>query len=798
MTPKSICFLIIFAFYCLILLFSKAEAQIPTGASFWLKADLGVTESNEVVSEWMDESGTTTKSAFQTTPINQPTILRKSINNLPAIHFDGRYNYMDCAPVFPVSKDYTISIVSRVLDFSHGNSLVSGNNHSISFGYSPTPIVRNDTLPAPYAISNIPLVIGQPSIVTVSYNQSTQVASIYVNGEFADSAIIGPNKDPKVYIGAFQGIASFSGDIGEIVLYSRTLSKTDRQQLEAYLFNKYAILPNPAPDSIFTAIPKHLQFYTREDDDSATVRISGKYFDAGYDSICLKYFKNNIFVGRTAKALLYVGGKAAFSFNPRIHAELSEYSFLLTVKSATVEKQIAFRDSVVCGDLILINGQSNSIANNLGYTNQFFRTFGFNQSHNLGDTAWSLSSTAFSFGGGSEAGSWGVRLQDLMMKTYQLPICVINGGVGGTSISLHQPDPLNPTNLLTIYGGMLYRAIKANVATKAKVLFWYQGESDVVSNYYVNFKALYNAWKQDYPNLRKIYVMQVRPGCTLGYGADVRDLLRTLQDSFPNIESVSTMGLPGHDGCHFQPIGYSQLGDQLFRLLSRDFYGATDRDQISSPNIHQAYYANSAHTRIGLTFWPEETRFVLPADTMVGSFTERIKDYFFLNDTGSVVESMSTSRNRIFLDLKKPSSSKIINYLPDKYYNDTAAIYEGPWITNTRGIGAFSFYHVPIVDSAQASVLPKDPNSNISLEAYPNPSDGKFIIRYTLPETQNVTITISDLLGRTIVTIEKGYLNAGEHDEAFDTNTFKFPIGVYICKLRMGHTRKTIAISVHH
>jgi hypothetical protein len=574
------------------------------------------------------------------------------------------------------------------------------------------------------------------------------------------------------------------------------LSKSDREQLESYLFNKYAILPNPAPDSIYIVIPKHLQFYPRGDDDSATVAISGNYYDAGYDSIYLKFFMNGTLVSRISEPLVYESGKAAFAFAPRIHAELSEYSFLLGVKSTTVDKQIAFRDSIVCGDALLIDGQSNAINNNLGYTNEFYRTFGLNQSHNTTDTAWAISSTDVGFGGGAEVGSWGLRLQELIMNTYQIPTCIINGGVGATTIAQHLRDPLNSTNLLTIYGGMLFRAIKANVAAKAKVLFWYQGESDVITNYSSNFHALYNSWKEDYPNVQKIYVMQVRPGCTAGFGADVRDLLRTLQDSFPNIESVSTMGLPGHDGCHFVPIGYSGLGDQLFRLLTRDFYGSTDRDQVSSPNIHQAYYANSAHTRIGLTFLPEETQFVLPADTMIGSFTDSINNYFYLNDTGSVVKSLSTSRNRIFLDLKNPSSARLITYLPDKYYNDTAAIYEGPWITNTRSIGAFSFYHVPIVDSAQAGVSIASDANEVTLEVYPNPSNGKFTLSYMLSKNQGVTITITDLLGRTIASIVKGKLSAGAHEESFDMNALKIANGIYVCKLEAGNVMKTISISV--
>ena len=70
MTQKSAYLIGIFSFF---LTFSIGKAQIPSGASFWLRADSAVISSGSVISEWKDVSGTTTKSAFQTLPISQPT-----------------------------------------------------------------------------------------------------------------------------------------------------------------------------------------------------------------------------------------------------------------------------------------------------------------------------------------------------------------------------------------------------------------------------------------------------------------------------------------------------------------------------------------------------------------------------------------------------------------------------------------------------------------------------------------------------------------------------------------------------
>jgi hypothetical protein len=102
------------------------------------------------------------------------------------------------------------------------------------------------------------------------------------------------------------------------------------------------------------------------------------------------------------------------------------------------------------------------------------------------------------------------------------------------------------------------------------------------------------------------------------------------------------------------------------------------------------------------------------------------------------------------------------------------------------------------VDSAQAGLSQKNTSGNLTLKVYPNPSDGKFTIQYTLSKDENVIITITDLLGRSILILTKGNLNAGEYNETFVTKDLKISNGMYICKLQAGDITKTIAISVQH
>ena len=39
---------------------------------------------------------------------------------------------------------------------------------------------------------------------------------------------------------------------------------------------------------------------------------------------------------------------------------------------------------------------------------------------------------------------------------------------------------------------------------------------------------------------------------------------------------MSTVGIGGHDGCHYTDAGYRQMAGWIFRLVARDLYGSSD------------------------------------------------------------------------------------------------------------------------------------------------------------------------------------------------------------------------------
>ncbi|MHC1736753.1 MAG: T9SS type A sorting domain-containing protein [Ignavibacteriaceae bacterium] len=88
-----------------------------------------------------------------------------------------------------------------------------------------------------------------------------------------------------------------------------------------------------------------------------------------------------------------------------------------------------------------------------------------------------------------------------------------------------------------------------------------------------------------------------------------------------------------------------------------------------------------------------------------------------------------------------------------------------------------------------------DPPSEYSLsQNYPNPFNPETVIRYQLPASSKVTLTIYDILGKEATKLVNEEQEAGSHTVKF--NASKLVSGVYICRIIAGDFVKTIKMSL--
>ena len=244
---------------------ASSNPSIPTqNLRLWLRSDAGITLNGSTVSQWADQSGSGTH-AVQATSTSQPTLVSGVVNSKPAVRFDGVNDFLNFTLPVNGLSGATIVLVSsaaqdidgdwngvasapifwnetaswgalhlspfqRLVKFRFGTGQTSNLNTytrpvTINAGWSLTTAIKNGTTESLYG--NSVLVLSQGGKLSTLAN-------------IRDTAALGQGYNDNTY---------FPGDIAEVLVYTRTLTDTERQQVEQYLLTKYAITPpvNQAP-----------------------------------------------------------------------------------------------------------------------------------------------------------------------------------------------------------------------------------------------------------------------------------------------------------------------------------------------------------------------------------------------------------------------------------------------------------------------------------------------------------------------------------------------------------------------
>jgi autotransporter-associated beta strand protein len=386
----------------------------------------------------------------------------------------------------------------------------------------------------------------------------------------------------------------------------------------------------------------------------------------------------------------------AYDFTATIPAGLFTYRVVYGTTTAGTDTNITTVNNLLCGDAYIIEGQSNAQATDnsepqVDTSDPWIKTYDLS----LGWGPAYAKPTSPNWG--SKIGFWGMKLGQRIIADHQMPVCFINGAVGGTFIIQHQPNPVNRTQAgssYSIYANLLNRVIGARLTHGIRGIFWHQGESDCstfgpildpdYTTYQQNFLSMTSAWKQDFPNFQRYILWQVMPNaCSIGpYGDELRDVQRKLPSLYSKMSILNTLGLSGYEGCHFSKIGYENMGNRIAAVVARDFYGVGTGSHVTAPLVKRVYFTSSARTAITVEFdqpmsW---SSFSLPN--------------WHVNDVANLVTSGSASGNSITLQLSgAAAANSTLTYLKDEW-NHTEGVSTLLYGANT--IPAVSFASEPI------------------------------------------------------------------------------------------------------
>lgn len=471
-----------------------------------------------------------------------------------------------------------------------------------------------------------------------------------------------------------------------------------------------------AQSLVITQAPEDYQLYPRDGRDSAMVYFAGKLKQqSDLIGLKLKAFKDDVLYDQ--EMISFEGN--TFSISTKIHAGLHQFRFELYLRKQDQDSLYFVADSVVCGDAYIITGQSNSHPSSTlsTFSSPYCRSFGVKTGYESyteedkkvrwGRASGSCPGLKREVGGWFiknpfGVGVWGMELSRLIVEKYQIPVCIINGGSGSSSIEQNMLYPEQPS-LETSFGRLAYRVDQAGLKDKIKAIFWHQGESNTntvegYQNYPKNFDTLQKDWRRVYTGLQKIYLFQLHPGCGRkyqGYYQELREIQNQLANQYEMVEIMSSLGVTGHDGCHFSYQGYLEFAQRILPLVARDFYGEKPKEIITPAKLLGVQY--TAKGKITLTF---DQPIAVEEKSTVKSKTRFLKDQFFFKKDlegeflPTQVKALEAVQNQLHISLDNQDLYKYITYLPSKFYTGTTETYNGPWLMGSKnGLGALSFHH---------------------------------------------------------------------------------------------------------
>lgn len=438
--------------------------------------------------------------------------------------------------------------------------------------------------------------------------------------------------------------------------------------------------------------PVNNQFFARNPNTNlGTVYYNGTQ-SGSPDTVYLKVYKTLSGGSETLDATYrqaLVGG--AYTFSAPIAAGLITYRAVYGTTTGGTDTDVASVTNLICGDAFIIEGQSNALATDNAepsapapspWIRSYGKTLGWGNAVNKS----SLSEL--------QLGVWGMILAQRLVANNAMPVCIINGAVGGTRIDQHMANPTGhgtAGSLYSIYANLYNRVTGAKLTHGIRGVLWHQGEQDQGSGgpdgdydykfyqqYFVNMTA---AWKQDFPNIQNYYLFQIWPAACgdTSRNDQLREAQRTLPFLYSNMRIMSTLGIVPGSSCHYEPAGYQMFSDLIGPLIEQDVYDSFPASVFAAANLKKAWFTTAAHNEIALEF-----------DQSM--WNNGSKSLYFLDGVAANATSSTASGNVIKLSLPVTSSAKEITYLKGVDWDGI----QPNLVYGSNGIAALTFADVAI------------------------------------------------------------------------------------------------------
>jgi hypothetical protein len=430
--------------------------------------------------------------------------------------------------------------------------------------------------------------------------------------------------------------------------------------------------------------PADYQLYPRNANNTSEVVFL--FTSAQSGTVKLQVRENGVLIKEISKSFL---PKDTVSISATIEAKPSEYSFTLQVGQQTIE-----RKNIVCGDFLVLYGQSNIKAlsgiDDFQVDTRLLRNY--DTKHPSEPNVWSTAELPY-----ASTGIIGLQLQSLILEKYGIPTCIINGSRGGASIySLLDGGEYYQTLMKRVEG--------AGAKGHIKAIIWRQGEAETcnwykdIEDYPMHFTQLMSQIDRDFPEIHKFYNIQtgILHCNQMEDAGKLREYMRKTRYLFPKVETTNMHLLPLSDDVHYTKDAYIQTARELLPLLGRDLYKDQDYPEIRPPDI-QNVYRNATGDTLVLEF-EKGQNIHFPEPISKDGFVWKMEDYFYVNTITQaqhdLVHSGWAKENKVYLKLNWNIYEGYVTYLPS--YAQSSPPRQEIQLKNSKGLRAMSFYQFPV------------------------------------------------------------------------------------------------------
>ncbi|WP_176706228.1 S-layer homology domain-containing protein [Paenibacillus hemerocallicola] len=372
----------------------QAPGGVASGLLLWLNpASVGATVANGgAVAEWKDLSGTDNH-AVQAVNGNQPVYYNNAANNVnfnPVVKFDGANEYLDLQ-----GNKLPQGTTPRTIVAVGQTAAASANKYLISWGTgSPNSMMGMMQLGtkgalsgygAPYASPDGFWKQGIPNELFGMWegNAGGKLASLYSRMGLLDSSQMTTwnTSGSSARVGAIVGSLSenWQGAIGDVMVYNRVLTDSERQRISTYLALKYGYMIDQAQGQ--------LSNYIASDG-------TGVVWDAAANSA----YKNNIAgIGRDDTGLLNQRQSHSTNSGQQVTVGLNAIAATNSDNAASfpMDKQyLIWGDN---GKTLTTFGQTIQIADS-SYWKPAERVWKVQNTNNVGAVQFSIAKSAFPAG----------------------------------------------------------------------------------------------------------------------------------------------------------------------------------------------------------------------------------------------------------------------------------------------------------------------------------------------------------------------------------------------------------------